>query len=102
MVSLFYLFLVIVIGDLYVGKTQLWSRWVNDDFDLESTTTISVGFGVRYFKLDDIIVGVQFWDTGQFPNLSDQVFNFSISWTRTLSSSYKAILPWLARDLSSV
>ncbi|KAL2500444.1 ras-related protein RABA1f-like [Forsythia ovata] len=58
-----YLFKVVVIGDSGVGKSNLLSRFVRNEFNLESKSTIGMEFATRSVSVEDKIVKAQIWDT---------------------------------------
>lgn len=58
-----YLFKIVIIGDANVGKTNVISRLVNDEFLEHSKSTIGVDFATKTFKFGDVCVKVQLWDT---------------------------------------
>ncbi|CAH1415874.1 unnamed protein product [Lactuca virosa] len=58
-----YLFKVVLIGDSGVGKTNLLRRFSNNEFILESKSTIGVEFGTRSINIEDKIIKAQMWDT---------------------------------------
>lgn len=57
------LFKIVMIGDHGVGKTQLINRYVKNDFDMHSKTTIGVEFITKYMTIDSTVIGAQLWDT---------------------------------------
>ncbi|CAH8821262.1 unnamed protein product [Trichobilharzia szidati] len=57
------LFKIILIGDSGVGKTNLRSRFTNDEFNLESKSTIGVDFATKNVTIDGRTVKAQIWDT---------------------------------------
>ncbi|KAK9688829.1 hypothetical protein RND81_09G013900 [Saponaria officinalis] len=57
-----YLFKLVLIGDSGVGKSNLFSRFTRNEFNLESKSTIGVEFGTRRIHVDDKIVKAQIWD----------------------------------------
>ena len=59
-----YMFKLVVVGDSGVGKSQLLSRFTNDEFDLDSKSTIGVEFATRSIQHDGKIIKAQIWDTG--------------------------------------
>ncbi|KAM0681240.1 hypothetical protein GINT2_000438 [Glugoides intestinalis] len=58
-----YLFKIVVIGDANVGKTNIISRLVKNEFVEHSKSTIGVDFATKTFKFDDSLIKVQLWDT---------------------------------------
>ena len=57
------LFKIILIGDSSVGKTNILSRFIRNEFDENSKSTIGVEFGTKNFNLNDKIIKAQIWDT---------------------------------------
>ena len=57
------LFKIILIGDTSVGKTNILSRFIRNEFDENSKSTIGVEFGTKNFNLNDKIIKAQIWDT---------------------------------------
>ncbi|KAH0905388.1 hypothetical protein HID58_037215 [Brassica napus] len=58
-----YVFKVVVIGDSAVGKTQLLSRFTQNEFCYDSKSTIGVEFQTRTITLQGKLVKAQIWDT---------------------------------------
>ena len=48
------------------GKSNLLSRYTQDEFSLESKSTIGVEFATRSVKCKDKIIKAQIWDTGNW------------------------------------
>ena len=46
-----YLFKIVLVGNAGVGKTNLLSRFIKRDFDLESKSTIGVEFATQCIKV---------------------------------------------------
>ena len=57
------IFKIVLIGDTSVGKTNILSKYLTDEFDAKSKATVGVEFGVKNFKIENNIVKVQIWDT---------------------------------------
>ena len=57
------IFKIVLIGNTSVGKTNILSKYLTDQFDPESKSTVGVEFGTKNFKVDNNIVKVQIWDT---------------------------------------
>lgn len=66
--------LVVLIGDSNVGKTNILSRFANDEFNLDSKATVGVEFSAKCVKVNNSIIKAQIWDTGilLFYNASDE------------------------------
>lgn len=56
-------FLVVLIGDSGVGKSNLLSRFARNEFNLESKSTIGVEFATRSIQVEGKTVKAQIWDT---------------------------------------
>ncbi|XP_035246745.1 ras-related protein Rab-36 [Anguilla anguilla] len=54
---------VVVVGDLYVGKTCLINRFCKDLFDRDYKATIGVDFEIERFELLGVPYSLQIWDT---------------------------------------
>ena len=57
------IFKIVLIGDTAVGKTNILSKYLSDEFDPDSKATVGVEFGTKNYKIGDNIVKVQIWDT---------------------------------------
>ena len=57
------IFKIVLIGDTSVGKTNILSKYLTNEFDPDSKATVGVEFGTKDFKIDNNIVKVQIWDT---------------------------------------
>ena len=68
-------YLVVLIGDSGVGKSNLLSRFTRDEFSLDSKSTIGVEFATRSLKIKDKIVKAQIWDTGNLESTSLRYFS---------------------------
>ena len=54
---------VILIGDSGVGKTNIFNRFLNNEFLENSKTTIGVEFGYHIYEQGEYKLKVQLWDT---------------------------------------
>uniref|UniRef100_H3BED2 Ras-related protein Rab-36 n=1 Tax=Latimeria chalumnae TaxID=7897 RepID=H3BED2_LATCH len=54
---------VVVVGDLYVGKTCLINRFCKDIFDRDYKATIGVDFEIERFEIAGVPYNLQIWDT---------------------------------------
>lgn len=57
------IFKVVLIGDSGVGKTNILSRYVRDDFSIETKSTVGVEFGSKVLKVNNTNIKIQIWDT---------------------------------------
>ena len=58
-----YLFKLIIVGDTNVGKTNIMSKYIKDQFNITSKSTIGVEFGTKILEIDNKKVKAQIWDT---------------------------------------
>ena len=57
------IFKIVLIGDASVGKTNILSKYLYDEFDPNSKATVGVEFATKNFTIDNNIVKAQIWDT---------------------------------------
>ena len=58
-----YLFKLILVGDSYVGKTNILSKYIKNEFNQNTKSTVGVEFGAKLLKIEDKIIKAQIWDT---------------------------------------
>ena len=54
---------VILIGDSSVGKTNIMSKYLKNQFNENSKATVGVEFGAKIFKINNRNIKAQIWDT---------------------------------------
>ena len=54
---------IIIIGDSSVGKTNIMSKYLKNEFLEDSKATVGVEFGSKQFTIDGHVIKVQIWDT---------------------------------------
>ena len=57
------LFKIIVVGESNVGKTNIISRYLKDEFKLDVINTLGVELGTKYLNIHDKKIKLQIWDT---------------------------------------
>lgn len=57
------IFKVVFIGDSGVGKSNILSRYIRDEFSIETKSTVGVEFGSKKLKINGTNVKAQIWDT---------------------------------------
>lgn len=57
------IFKVVLIGDSGVGKSNIMSRYLKDEFSIETKTTVGVEFGAKKLELNGMSIKAQIWDT---------------------------------------
>ena len=56
------LYKIIITGDSWVGKTNILSRYVKNEFHEDSKSTVGVELGTKYTKIKETGMKVQIWD----------------------------------------
>ena len=54
---------IVLIGDSGVGKTNILSRFINNEFSLTTQATVGVEFGSKIIKKGEKLIKLQIWDT---------------------------------------
>ena len=57
------IFKLILIGDAAVGKTNILSKYLRNEFDPNSKSTVGVEFGTKNVTLENNKIKLQIWDT---------------------------------------
>lgn len=61
-----YLFKLLIIGDVAVGKSCILKRFAENVFDSKHQSTIGVDFKTKKLNLRGKSVKLQIWDTGSY------------------------------------
>ena len=54
---------IIIIGDSSVGKTNIMSKYLKNEFHEDSKATVGVEFGSKQFNIEGHTIKAQIWDT---------------------------------------
>ena len=57
------LYKIIIIGDTCVGKSNILSRYIKDEFREDSKSTVGVELGTKFLKIKGTGAKLQIWDT---------------------------------------
>ena len=57
------IFKIILIGDSGVGKTNILSKFIKNEFEEKLKPTVGVEFGSKNFTIDGNLIKAQIWDT---------------------------------------
>ena len=57
------IFKLVLIGDSGVGKTNILSRYIKNEFSYSSKSTVGVEFGSKIIKTNNKLIKIQIWDT---------------------------------------
>lgn len=72
---------VLLIGDSNVGKTNLYLRFIKDEFNFQYKSTLGVEFAAKQISYKDRVIMAQIWDTCILP----LIYNLYIySWSREI------------------
>eukprot|EP01091_Cochliopodium_minus_P001865 TRINITY_DN1182_c0_g2_i1.p1 TRINITY_DN1182_c0_g2~~TRINITY_DN1182_c0_g2_i1.p1 ORF type:complete len:150 (-),score=30.98 TRINITY_DN1182_c0_g2_i1:476-925(-) len=96
------LFKIILIGDSAVGKSNLLTRFTQDEFSLESKTTVGVEFATKSLMIDNKQIKAQIWDTAgqeRFQSITQQHYRgylgALIVYDITKRTTYEHVSGWL-------
>ena len=71
-----FMFKIILIGESQVGKTNIVSRFLRNNFDENSRSTIGIEFGSKIFTIDGHQIKAQFWDTSGLARFKNITFAY--------------------------
>jgi Ras-related protein Rab-11A len=57
------MFKVVLVGDSFVGKTNIMSKYLKNEFHEDSKATVGVEFGSKQFNIEGHAIKAQIWDT---------------------------------------
>ena len=57
------MFKVVLVGDSFVGKTNIMSKYLKNEFHEDSKATVGVEFGSKQFNIEGHSIEAQIWDT---------------------------------------
>ena len=57
------MFKVVLVGDSFVGKTNIMSKYLKNEFHEDSKATVGVEFGSKQFIIEGHTIKAQIWDT---------------------------------------
>jgi small GTP-binding protein len=58
-----FLIKMVIVGNSGVGKSNILSRYVYNQFDLQCLATVGIELGTKIFKIEENVVRVNIWDT---------------------------------------
>lgn len=97
------IFKVLLVGDSGVGKTNITTRFVKDQFDFESKATIGVEYASKKLKIDGMNIKAQIWDTAgqeRYQSITRAYYRGSkgafIVFDISKKQSFESVENWLA------
>ncbi|CAD8109112.1 unnamed protein product [Paramecium primaurelia] len=98
-----YLFKIILIGDSGVGKTNLFNRLQNKDFQYDTRPTIGVEFLNKTVRQDGNLIKCQIWDTAgqeKFRAITSAYYRGAkgvfVCYDVTKQGTYESTLRWMS------
>ena len=58
-----YLFKILLIGNPFVGKSSVFTQYVDKSYSDLTVSTMGVDFKIKTLKIDDKYIKLQLWDT---------------------------------------
>ena len=95
------LYKMIIIGDTYVGKSNILSRYLKDEFLEDTKRTVGVELGTKLLKIKDTGIKLQIWDTSgqeRYLFVTSSYYRGSLGcfivYDITSSSSFQSVDKW--------
>ena len=100
-----FLYKVVLIGDSAVGKSNLMSRYMKNEYSKESKTTIGVEFSSKKIVTEDgLTIKAQIWDTAgeeKYKSVTSAYFRGAVGalliYDITQKKSFENILDWMQK-----
>ena len=94
---------MVMVGDSGVGKTNILLRYMNNDYDPTSKTTLGVEFSSKYLTMDDgAKIRAQLWDTAgeeRFKTVANIYLKGAVgallTYDVTSKESFESVQGWL-------
>ena len=101
------MFKVVLVGDSFVGKTNIMSKYLKNEFHEDSKATVGVEFGSKQFNIEGHIIKAQIWDTAgqeRYKAITSAYYKGAkgafVVYDITRKSSFDSIDKWI-NDLTS-
>ena len=95
------LYKIIIIGDTCVGKSNILSRYLKDEFKEDAKATVGVELGTKFLKIKNIGAKLQIWDTAgqeRYRSITSSYYKGShgcfIVYDITNETSFQSIDKW--------
>ena len=96
------MFKVVLVGDSSVGKTNIMSKYLKNEFHEDSKATVGVEFGSKQFTVEGHKIKAQIWDTAgqeRYKAMTSAYFKGAkgafIVYDITSKSSFESVDRWL-------
>ena len=98
-----FMFKVVLVGDMSVGKTNIIAKYLKNDFSEDYKTTIGVEFHSKIAKVEGHVVKAQIWDTcGQerFKSITDSYYKGAkgafVVYDITRKNTFESVDSWIS------
>ena len=98
-----FMFKVVLVGDMSVGKTNIIAKYLKNDFSEDYKTTIGVEFHSKIAKVEGHVVKAQIWDTcGQerFKSITDSYYRRAkgafVVYDITRKNTFESVDSWIS------
>ncbi len=97
------IFKIVLIGDSGVGKSNILSRYLKNEFSIETKTTVGVEFGSKKMDVNGIKIKAQIWDTAgqeRYKSITNAYYKGSkgafIVYDITKPESFENVSKWIS------
>lgn len=97
-----YVFKIVIVGDSGVGKSNIFTRFIQDEFNIDSKATIGVEFSAKNITIKNKVIKAQVWDTAgqeRFRALAKSYYRGAVGallvYDITNYETFKDIKKWL-------
>ena len=97
------MFKVFLVVDSFVGKTNILSKYLKNQFQEDSKATVGVEFGSKQFNIEGHLIRVQIWDTAgqeRYKSIASSYYKGSkgafIVYDITNKSSFESVEKWVS------
>ena len=102
------MFKLVIIGDSYVGKTNIMSKYLNNEFHDDSKATVGVEFGSKLFNMEGHKIKTQIWDTAgqeRYKSITNAYYKGALGalvvYDITRKETFNSVDRWIS-DLTAV
>ncbi len=102
------MFKVVLVGDSFVGKTNIMSKYLKNEFHDDSKATVGVEFGSKQFNIEGHTIKAQIWDTAgqeRYKAITSAYYKGAkgafIVYDITRKNSFESIEKWVS-DVTAV
>ena len=97
------IFKLVLIGDSFVGKTNIMSKYLKNEFHEDSKATVGVEFGSKKFVIAKVNIKAQIWDTAgqeRYKSITNAYYKGSkgafVVYDITRKETFDSVDKWIA------